>query len=410
MEVYDKNLTIFANMLINSQIRFQHLKDSFYSFKDISDNWLINIRGDLRNDVIAFLQGELGDKMVLFELLDDKRAGGGWFKNSLEMITKAKCDYIFIWNEDHLNIAPQDTLNKVVEEMINNDADYLLYTYLPHWRERFNAISKSDIIQSHKYIDLANVTKKNLDLFFPTKERLCIVSAAAIFKKDFLYKVIKAERIKLPIFFTHLLYSLMTMLNRIGLVFNKKKGYDAINKLFFYKLRRFPLETPFELEISQDRKYILPMKVAVPKIELFACIDDDINYSGSQLIKRGLYPLQAISEVLQSERETSSSVFKELLEINDHYALYRLDLAKNKVYTQRYYQDEIRTQALLKESIILIKGSLVLSIGDSQKHLLPGQTVSYYPNIKYTIKANEDSVFIVISASLHNKKIKYAIN
>ena len=68
-----KELTIFANMMINNTKRFQHLKDSFYSFHNISDNWLINIRGKLRNDVIDFLKNNLGDKMILFELLDEKR-------------------------------------------------------------------------------------------------------------------------------------------------------------------------------------------------------------------------------------------------------------------------------------------------------------------------------------------------
>ncbi|PWB39046.1 MAG: hypothetical protein C3F02_00295 [Parcubacteria group bacterium] len=399
-----QNLTILANIRVNSRQRLEHLKDSFFSFNTVSDNWLVNVRGDLRLETIDFLRENLGDQMILFELLDDKRKGGGWLRNALEMLEQAKHKYILVWNEDHLNIAPQETITRVVSEMAEQDADYMLYTYLPHWRDRFKAISQPGIIRSYNDIDLADVTRENLDLFFPLQQRLCIVSAAAIFKKDFLLKVIEAERIKLPIFFTHLLYSFMTLLNRLGMAFNKKKGWDAINKIFFYRLRRFPLETPFELEISQDRKYILPIKVAVPKTELFVCLDDDINYPGSQLIKRGLYPLQGITMAPDGQVEPG----RVLLENNDYYDVLKVDLGKNKEYTQRYYQDEIRINVLLKETIFLIKGSLSVSVGSSQKQLAAGQSLSYYPNIRHTVRATEDSVFILIRAGLQNKKIKFA--
>ena len=53
-------LTIFANIRINDCERLQHMKDSFLSFNTISDDWLINVRGKLREEAVLFLK-ELGD-------------------------------------------------------------------------------------------------------------------------------------------------------------------------------------------------------------------------------------------------------------------------------------------------------------------------------------------------------------
>ncbi len=280
------SVTIFANIRINSPVRLQHLKDSFLSFNTASDDWLINVRGNLRIEAINFLKDSLGDKMRLFELLDDYR---GWMVNSLEMLRGAKYEYIFLWNEDQINIATQDFLRDIIKEMKEVGADYMLYTHFPHWRDRFNINFNKGFIKSKSFIDYADLNINTINMLFPVQDRSCIVSSPAIFKKSFLEKIMSIERNKLPMLVTDNLYRLMTLLNRLGWEFNQRKGYDFVNKLLFFKLRRFPKETPFELEITQDRLYILPYIVAVPKKELFVCIDDDFGIPGYSLIERGLY-------------------------------------------------------------------------------------------------------------------------
>src|SRR4051812_38952078 len=119
-------LTVFANMLINSDERFEHLKDSFESFKDTSDDWLINIRGVKRKEVIAFLRERLGARATFFELLDDSR---GWTTNAFAIAKHAKYPYVLLWNEDHMNIAPQEYIRRVVEEMKEKNAELLIYSW-----------------------------------------------------------------------------------------------------------------------------------------------------------------------------------------------------------------------------------------------------------------------------------------
>ena len=45
--------------------------------------------------------------MVLFKLLDDDR---GWLNNASEMLKSAKYDYVLLWNEDHMNVVPQNSI------------------------------------------------------------------------------------------------------------------------------------------------------------------------------------------------------------------------------------------------------------------------------------------------------------
>ena len=50
-------ITIFANFRINDEERFQNLQKSFFSFyKSNINNWIINIRGNKKDEVCKFLE------------------------------------------------------------------------------------------------------------------------------------------------------------------------------------------------------------------------------------------------------------------------------------------------------------------------------------------------------------------
>ena len=51
------SLVVFANFRIDNEERYLRLKDSFFSFKDISaEKWVINIRGSYKEQTKNFLQ------------------------------------------------------------------------------------------------------------------------------------------------------------------------------------------------------------------------------------------------------------------------------------------------------------------------------------------------------------------
>ena len=235
-------ITIFANIRINNATSLQHLKDSFFSFNNISDDWLINIRGTFRDEAISFLKENLGEKMTTFELLDDSRE---WISNALEMVKKAKHSYLFVWNEDHLNIAPQDTYIKIVEEMEAQKADYLLYSWWQFGKSR-DSFSKTKLTEG-LHVDTILLTPQKWKEVLGNKHPYYLISLCGIFRKDFLKKLLLLDKRKLPLFFTKNLYRFMTLLNRLGLDFDQKKYFHLLNRMFMNKLRRFSKEAPFDL-------------------------------------------------------------------------------------------------------------------------------------------------------------------
>lgn len=382
-------ISIFANIRINDPERLEHFKDSFHSFSEISDDWVINIRGNLREEAIAFLEGEIKGKLTLFELLDES---SGWIKNALLMIPAVKYDYVFLWNEDHINMLSKEKTSDVINEAISTHVDYLHYGHFEHWRNKFDRVIRSGIIKRGKEIDFADVTKENLSMFFPEQKRECITSSPAIFRKEFLIRIMEIEGRKLPFFLTHNIRRVIALVGRFYKRLNQKRVFDVLNNtFFFYKLPRFVKQTPFELEITQDRLYILPVRVASPHEEFFACIDDDVNRDGSmegyQLIKRGLYPLR---NLLIVEDEIPS----------DMRILDRMVLREGEKFTDRYYIQQTRTDVPLC-AVLLATGEVEIQSG--KEHIVAGklELIRFFPNISHSIIAHEDvSIDIYTSAPL----------
>jgi hypothetical protein len=270
-------LTIFGNLYINNKIKLQHLKDSFRSFENISDNWLINIRGECRNEAMDFLKINLGSKMIAFDLLDDSN---GWSKNSLDMIKSAKYDYILTWNEDHMNLANQDLYGDILKEMAEHNADYLMYSWYPHQGsyEKFP-------FKQYTHIDTAIITKQDWKRYVGSAPGPYILTTVGIYKKGLLIRLLTEDTIRI---FIHLRTILMSVSSLCGK--KKNRCFYYLNRFFFKgRLPKFPKEVPHNLEKEPHRTDYLPLIFARPKQELFACIDDDNSFDGSCLIKRGLY-------------------------------------------------------------------------------------------------------------------------
>ena len=64
-----KNFSVFANFFIDTEERFLRLKDSFFSFNKANiSEWLINIRGDFKNEVKNFLEENVSENLKIFFL------------------------------------------------------------------------------------------------------------------------------------------------------------------------------------------------------------------------------------------------------------------------------------------------------------------------------------------------------
>ncbi len=244
-----ERLFVFANFFIDNSERLQRMKDSYVSFKDIgASKWVINVRGRYRSEAMAFLKEQLGDKLIPFHL--DSR--DGWFHDTRQMLSAITGNYVLFWVEDHINLADTRLLDDLVAEMDEQCLDVMKYSW---W---------CDGIRWQRYKDIELIHGRNLDFFEHNEDnnkliqaspggQSYLISSVMIIRRELFFKIILAD--------------------------------DPIP-------RRWPKELPFDFEKGPFDTHWLPLKVALPRQELFGSIDDDAGCPGYCLQSRGLYPVR----------------------------------------------------------------------------------------------------------------------
>ena len=238
------NLTIFSNFRINDAERLDDMKNSLVSFSKIEAKWVINIRGKYKNEARLLINELLQNKCKISHVESKK----GWRKDSILFLNQINTEYILYWIEDHICQVSVNKINSIVNEMLDNKIDYLNYTwFFPDLIESWYAKISKIGLNNFFYFDLNNLNHNKIDL---SLRDLYLISLPSIFSKKLFVRILKSRR---PF------------------------------------LRRWPKETPFDFEKKYTDKYILPFRIAIPKFELFACIDDDNGVNGYSLCSRGLY-------------------------------------------------------------------------------------------------------------------------
>ncbi|MBI5469860.1 hypothetical protein HY968_00860 [Candidatus Kaiserbacteria bacterium] len=379
-------LTIFANMLINSTERLEHLKDSFESFADTSDDWLINIRGKKREETIAFLKSRLGNKATFFELLDDSR---GWSRNSLDMLAHAKHSHVFVWLEDHMNIAPQKYMRDVVAEMAERSVDYLQYSW---WQNgKFTRQFEVLPLTRGRTIDSIFIDRATWRTMLKAGNKPHLVSLLGIFKKEFLQKLLRRDLHMFPALFTKMLYRAMTLLQRFGLRFEQKIWFGRINRMSGFRFRPFSTyEAPHDIEKPYFRFDILPIRIALLHQEMFVCMDDDDDPNDPYaLMTRGLYPIR---DLLVSWNPQPLSKY-----VSETRAL---TAGTSTAEAYCYYSAKGVRHVLSREHISVIRGKIRVTVKSQHLELSAGQGASVFTNIRHEILALEDSEIVRFTPDL----------
>lgn len=242
-------LTIFANFRIDTAERLEKMKRSFYSFHTAKiKNWVLNIRGDKKNEAKEFLEKNITQNFKIFTY----NSPNGWFYDSKNLCSNDLSEYIFCWNEDHINIDTIDKFNFYLEKIKKNNIDQFIYS----WFHLGNLPKSFEIDELKKDEDLLFVNydyklhKKRLEKL--KKEKLIansyIITLLGIFKKNLFLKIINS------------------------------------NDPF---IKRWSKYTPFDFEKNNYDIHWLPFKLACPNKEFFACIDDDNGQDGYSLNNRG---------------------------------------------------------------------------------------------------------------------------
>jgi mannose-6-phosphate isomerase-like protein (cupin superfamily) len=297
--------------------------------------------------------------------------------NALEMLSNAKHPYILLWNEDHLNIAPQAHLMKVVEEMAEHKAEYLQHSWFQNgkYRKQFEMLP----LRRGKTIDSVHLDRGAWKKVLAAGHKPQLISLLGIFEKDFLVRLLHRDRTKFPLSFTRSLYRAMTLIEKVVGRFNQKEWFRRINRTSGFKFRAFSdHEAPHDVEKTWERFDILPIREAFTHQELFVCIDDDDDPNDPySLMTRGLYPMRDIlmawnsSEILPKHSPVSQSLAAGE-SIKEAYCFFS---AKN-----------VRHHSV-REYIKVEEGEVRISMKGEERTLKSGEGAGFFANIPHEIVA-----------------------
>ena len=96
------------------------------------------MRGEYKNKVKEFLENNVSQKIKIY-FLESKK---GWIIDTRKICNDIESDIVFIWIEDHICIKKFSIINSVVQEMYQNNIDYLIYAFSLMIRIRYSNISR----------------------------------------------------------------------------------------------------------------------------------------------------------------------------------------------------------------------------------------------------------------------------
>lgn len=333
-------LTIFANFRINNEERYQRMKDSFESFKDINaQKWVINIRGFYKKEAMAYLKYFLSDRLISYELESEN----GWFYDTRIMLKDINSDFVFFWIEDHINLAHNESYDEVLLEMQEHCVEHLIYSWWHDgYKAKFNLIHKEE----SKNLNIFNLDENNCDIIEKKLGRyFYTVSAVSITSINFFQKIISCNH---PI------------------------------------VHRWSQNTPFDFEKRSTDKEFLPFKHAIPKNELFASIDDNHGTIGYSLMDRGLYEERLKrEEMVETEKKTSD------MQMTFPFVSLIIPNYNNEKYIKKCL-DSVISQTYINIEVILVDDC---STDDSLR------IIHEYTNIHHNIKVLQNKKNMGVSYS-----------
>lgn len=254
-------ISVFANFNIDSEEGLLRMMDSFQSFSGAEIiNWVVNVRGSLKNDAKLFLIEQLKDKDLFIDTLESTH---GWFYDSRKLLQRIKGSYVFLWIEDHININGVENFNNIIHDIKKNNIDYLMYS-MYYSGENLKTLTNLNPIKEKNIIYL-DYTKEKHNYRLKYIEEcgyyvpVSIISLLGVFKIDLFKKIINS------------------------------------NDPFF---KRWNKKLPFDFEKNQFDTHWLPYRCAFPRKEFFASIDDSQgSKKNPSLIDRGLYPKRSTTQL-----------------------------------------------------------------------------------------------------------------
>ena len=239
-----ENFAFLFNVQINRQDRFGRLR-SIFNYLGPSQIISARIRGQFAQDLLLQQYTSLEG----FELFSSS-SFREWKLDLLEQVSRIESNFFVLLQEDHMPLVPREKLVEVLNQCKMNSVDFMPLSFFPQYfsfSNHVNQIQNPDFENSD--ISVWNLNKEVLDQIPLTIENYP-VSLVGYFSKRLLIQILLTER---PF------------------------------------IKNYSIKSPFDFEQKRREIWYLPIKWAFPKLELFACIDDDHGIPGYSLSSRGNY-------------------------------------------------------------------------------------------------------------------------
>lgn len=373
-------VTAICNIFINSEFKLSLFKETFPRAYGASDNWLINIRGKHRAEVIQYIREAFPDfkeNCIFFSDLCDN----DWAKSTRKMLGYSKYDHIYVFLEDHFLLKPVEHFRNVIRDMVDSKIEYFGYSF---FNVGLSTQSAEGLYPEYsKYFYAFQFDEKNIGYLRKNNRRFYPYSLASICTKKYFEDLLKVEEkllIKVPFFVQVIMENILFFYPR------NKQFWCWINKWLSLLKIRFVIYTPaspFNLERSlfDIEKEFLRVRIGGLREELFANWDDDNGLSNSSLVKRGLYPT-----VLKAD------VTSESFGVMERKAY---SLSKGLIESRQFYPETSRVSKIpLKR--VFVKSGLMRVFSEKESYTLKeGEEIVLHANIPHHIEAMEQLVYSV---------------
>lgn len=237
----DGQIAFIFNVRINRKERFQRLK-SVLHYLGPTEIISARIRGQFGQDPV--LQ-EFGN----FEHIDlfSRSTFQEWKLDTLEQVSKIDCKFFVLLQEDHLPMVPRERLLEILGQCTLNAVDFMPLSFFPQYRRYANHINQVRV----PGFENSDLSIWELDKLLTGQIAQTVdnypVNLIGFFSKRLLMQILLTER---PF------------------------------------VKNYSIEAPFDFEQKHYETWYLPIRWALPKLEIFACVDDDHGIPGYSLSTR----------------------------------------------------------------------------------------------------------------------------
>lgn len=237
-------LSIIFNVYIANDDKFHRLIESISRLESLSNiEVLVSVRGPMAQRVADILEDDKRCqwKISHLELRDD---GDSWMCVTKSLLEKINAETVVICQEDHW-LVNSHLLWELYLDFKEKEIDYAGISFHPQVLNTSKTYGRFSVPAD----DTGNLTTYAFHNRKDTKDlySLFAISLLGMFSREYLANLL-GKRLEYPIF--------------------------------------YPSSTPFVFERKFRSKSIYPLRLAVPKFEIFACVDDDHGIPGYSLNSR----------------------------------------------------------------------------------------------------------------------------